>query len=162
MQDILVDIIVALSCLIEINGTTHLKWARVQNKNGSAEPLEGVLCHGWSQRAPKLRSMSYFMQWFALITLEEKKKENTDRKPTTWHWQLHQSRTLKAQEWWHLNTEHQSVVDRVLISTRMSCVFVTRSILNPVVTDRERWGGLESRDQQGNNDGKINFTHDFI
>lgn len=47
----------------------------------------------------------------------------SNRKPTTWCWQLYPSCTCLEHQ---LNSEHQSAVDRLLISTHMFRVFVMR------------------------------------
>lgn len=65
--------------------------------------------------------------------------------------------TFGAAESRHVDAEHQSVVDRVVISTHMFCVSLMRCILHTVARDRAR-----ERGQQGGNNGKINFTHGCI
>lgn len=87
---------------------------------------------------------------FVLGKKKMERKENITA--ATWRWQLHQSCThLEQQHHTPLNTEHQSVVDRVLISALMMRYFFVHCC------DRQREGEWGQR--RGNN-GKINFMHD--
>lgn len=89
-------------------------------------------------------------EWRVCFRKKKERKENITA--ATWRWQLHQScRHLEQQHHTPLNTEHQSVVDRVLISAFMMRYFFVHCC------DRQRegkWG------QWRGNNGKINFMHD--
>lgn len=70
-----------------------------------------------------------------VFVLEKKMERKENITAATWCWQLHQSCThLEQRHHTPLNTEHQSVVDRVLISALMMRYFFVHCC------DRERVG----------------------